>query len=271
MNKTKSIIAWVIAVLITLMAAFYQKVTGPTYPKKKNVSINNTEYKLKFSRSSSCDKEAQIELDIADKSVKASIFYRRYPTKDTWSEIQFIRNNDLLSVVLPNLPPAGKYEYYVKLTSATNSVEIFQNKPILLRFKDAVPMWALLPHIIFIFFAMLFANLVGIFVLFKHSNLKLYLNITFVLLLLGGMIFGPIVQKYAFGDFWTGIPFGWDLTDNKTLFAFVAWGIAILGNRKKDRPWLAFMATLFVLIIFSIPHSMFGSELDPNTGIITQG
>lgn len=29
---------------------------------------------------------------------------------------------------------------------------------------------------------------------------------------LGGMILGPIVQKYAFGEYWTGFPFGGDLT-----------------------------------------------------------
>ncbi|MCK7537691.1 MAG: hypothetical protein MZV63_45435 [Marinilabiliales bacterium] len=51
-----------------------------------------------------------------------------------------------------------------------------------------------------------------------------------------GMILGPVVQKYAFGDLWTGIPFGWDLTDNKTLIAVFAWILAVVMNRKKDRP-----------------------------------
>jgi len=31
------------------------------------------------------------------------------------------------------------------------------------------------------------------------------------------------VQHYAFGQLWTGVPFGWDLTDNKTLLAALAW------------------------------------------------
>ena len=47
------------------------------------------------------------------------------------------------------------------------------------------------------------------------------------LLFIGGMILGPVVQKFAFGEFWTGIPWGFDLTDNKTLIAMVAWGVAI--------------------------------------------
>ena len=91
------------------------------------------------------------------------------------------------------------------------------------------------------------------------------------MLLIGGMIFGPITQNFAFGDYWTGVPYGWDLTDNKTLFAFVVWIIAMFGNRKTDRPWLALLAAIFVLIIFSIPHSLYGSELDHTTGKVIQG
>ncbi len=271
MNKTHKTIPWVLAVLITLTAAFYQKTTGPTYPKKEKITINNTDYKVKLITSSSLDEEAKLEFTIPDKSVSANLYYRQYPTSNEWTSTNFIRNNDMISAILPNLPPAGKYEYYIKFSSPGGEYSLYQNKPVVIRFKDAVPGWALLPHVVFIFFAMLFANLVGIFVLFKNPKYKVYLNITFFLLLLGGMIFGPIVQKFAFGEYWTGVPFGWDLTDNKTLIAFVGWCIAVLGNLKKDRPWLALLASIIVLIIFSIPHSMFGSELDPSTGKIIQG
>jgi len=106
---------------------------------------------------------------------------------------------------------------------------------------------------------------------FKLDKARLYSLITFVLLLLGGMILGPIVQKYAFGEFWTGVPFGWDLTDNKTLIAFIAWIIALIVNRRKFHPGYIIAAALITLIIFSIPHSMFGSQLNPTTGIVTQG
>jgi len=85
------------------------------------------------------------------------------------------------------------------------------------------------------------------------------------------MILGPIVQYFAFGDFWTGIPYGWDLTDNKTLIAFVFWIIAVVMNRKKERPLYTALAAFVLLLIFSIPHSLFGSQLDYSTGQVTQG
>jgi hypothetical protein len=79
------------------------------------------------------------------------------------------------------------------------------------------------------------------------------------------------VQKFAFGDLWTGVPFGWDLTDNKTLIAFIFWIIAVVMNRKKEKPFYTILAAVVLLLIFSIPHSMFGSELDYASGEVTQG
>ncbi|MCX6335012.1 MAG: hypothetical protein NT092_12035 [Bacteroidia bacterium] len=85
------------------------------------------------------------------------------------------------------------------------------------------------------------------------------------------MILGPLVQKFAFGAFWTGVPFGWDLTDNKTLIAVLFWILAVVMNLKKERPVYTVLAAIVLLLIFSVPHSMFGSELDYGTGQVTQG
>ncbi|MGC9353451.1 MAG: hypothetical protein ACP5D9_06410, partial [Mariniphaga sp.] len=62
-----------------------------------------------------------------------------------------------------------------------------------------------------------------------------------------------------------------DLTDNKTLVAFIFWLLALVINRKKDHPAYTVVAAIVMLIVYSIPHSMFGSQLDPETGEIIQG
>jgi hypothetical protein len=71
------------------------------------------------------------------------------------------------------------------------------------------------------------------------------------------------VQKFAFGSLWTGFPFGYDLTDNKTLIAFIGWVIALIAGRKGKpaRGWVL-AAAILLLIVFLIPHSLLGSELD---------
>jgi hypothetical protein len=121
------------------------------------------------------------------------------------------------------------------------------------------------------FIAMLFSTLAGLMAVIKYPLYNKYAVWTLVLFTAGGMVLGPIVQYDAFGDFWTGIPFGWDLTDNKTLIAFIFWVLAVIMNRKKERPVYVVLAAIVLLLVYSIPHSMFGSQLDYNTGTVTQG
>ena len=162
--------------------------------------------------------------------------------------------------------------YYISLKSPSQKLELEKENPVIIRFKGEVPKYVLYPHIFFMFFGMLLANLAGLYALLKVPEYKRYTILTFIFIIIGGLILGPFVQKFAFDEFWTGIPWGWDLTDNKTLFGFIFWLIAVLGNRKDNkRPYLTILAAIATLIIFSIPHSMFGSELDRGTGTVTQG
>ena len=86
---------------------------------------------------------------------------------------------------------------------------------------------------------------------------------TLGMLALGGLVLGPLVQKAAFGAYWTGWPFGHDLTDNKMAVAVLAWAIAALGMRAGRSGRVAILAAFAVtLVVFAIPHSTWGSELD---------
>ena len=111
------------------------------------------------------------------------------------------------------------------------------------------------------FVAMFFSTRAGIEALRKEAKLKNLVYWTVGLLFVGGMILGPIVQKYAFGAYWTGFPFGYDLTDNKTLIAFVAWLGALIAviRGKKPRAWVL-GASILLMAVYLIPHSVLGSE-----------
>ena len=71
------------------------------------------------------------------------------------------------------------------------------------------------------------------------------------------------MQKYSFGAYWTGWAFGGDLTDNKTIVAFIVWMIAAwqIAKDKAKRTW-AIIASAVLLAVYLIPHSLLGSELD---------
>lgn len=84
-------------------------------------------------------------------------------------------------------------------------------------------------------------------------------------LLIGGFVLGPLTQEYAFGELWTGFPFGYDLTDNKTLIALIGWLFALYmyGKSKLPKKWALF-ASMLLIVVYLIPHSVLGSELDYN-------
>jgi len=284
----KKFILWSLAFIITIGAAIYQRHTGPTYPKELNVTLNESQYKLKLIRSLALDARPEVKLGITDTTVKAKLFFKRFRSDEEYQSADFnYRVYPVDSYIMnkvfkmteekgffaevPQQPEAGKIQYYFQITDSKGERTFFRDAPIVIRFKGGVPAFVLLPHIFCMFLAMLFSTLAGLMAIIKFPLYKKYSMWTLILFIMGGMILGPIVQYDAFGDLWTGIPFGWDLTDNKTLIALIFWILAVVMNRKKERPLYTALAAIVLLMVYSIPHSLFGSELDYTTGQVTQG
>jgi hypothetical protein len=164
---------------------------------------------------------------------------------------------------IPSQPPAGKVEYQVKVTADSSSILLPSDEPIITRFKGKVPAAFLIPHILFMFMAMLVSTATGLEALRSPDHLRSYALWTLILMFIGGMVMGPIIQKFAFGEFWTGFPIGNDLTDNKTLIAFLAWCLALIALYKRPpaRGWVI-AASVITFLIFMVPHSLLGSEID---------
>ena len=262
---------WFLAVIITLSAMVYQRKTGPTHDKKADIQVENQTYEIKLIRSHGGENDCRVVLPVADQEISGRIEYRKFPTHDEWTTAELERGNENLVGILPLLPPAGKYEYKITLEKQGRQYPLNNGQPVVIRFKGHVPGSVLIPHIILMFFAMFLGNLAGIMAVFRYKKFRFYTTFTLIALFIGGMIFGPWVQWYAFSEAWAGIPFAWDLTDNKTLLAFLFWILAFIMNRKKERPAYTILASLVMLAVYSIPHSMYGSQLDPETGEIIQG
>lgn len=267
MKNTKSVLLWVLAVIVTISAAIYQKTTGPTYPKKGVVTLGNEKIKYALIRTNETtgDDPNFVEFRITAKNAATEgvYSYRRYKSYDNWSEMKMIREGDELIVRLPRLKElAGKIEYTVKLKNGVQEVAL-SKEPIKMRFKGHVPLYILIPHIFLMFFGLLWSTRAGIEALFNGDKIKTIGKWALFMLIPGGLILGPIVQKYAFDAYWTGWPFGHDLTDNKTIVMVLAWVVALyfIQKAKNARLW-AVIATVVVLAVYTIPHSALGSEYD---------
>jgi hypothetical protein len=169
-----------------------------------------------------------------------------------------------LTASVPHQPPAGKVEYRVVLKDGNREIDLPENSTVVARFRGEVPAGVLIPHILAMFTSMLLATR-ALFEVLRPSQPRARGMVlgAMILLAIGGLFLGPVVQKLAFDAYWTGWPFGTDLTDNKTLIAVLAWLpatiLALRGSRTRVAVivgWVAMMG------VFLIPHSLYGSEID---------
>jgi hypothetical protein len=263
MNEiTKNSLLWILAIVLTLGMAYYQKTTGPTWPVTGEISIDNNEVGFKLLRSHGGEGGAPVTVEVDDKSVSGEVTFKRYKSYDEWQTITMKRKGEKLVMELPHQPPAGKVEYKVVLKKGNQTWNLSE-EPVVLRYKGAVPIGILVPHIFFMFMSMLFGMRI-LLELVTGGNKTDYLSkVVTISILIGGLILGPIVQKYAFGAYWTGWPFGHDMTDNKTLFMFIFWVIAWwrLSKNPLNRLWPA-IAVFVMFAVYLVPHSTLGSEID---------
>jgi len=258
----KKAVLWSLAVVITLGSAVYQRTTGPTYPLRGKAVVAGTAVKFKLPRNAETIGPAEVALT-APAPLTGYLDYKRFKTEDAWTRIVLVREGDRLVGRLPKQPATGKLAYTVSLTGGYVATPVTGDGPIILRFKDPVPIGLIIPHAIIMFVGMLFSTAAGLTALDKTKDPRRLVLWTVSLLFVGGFILGPLVQKFAFGIAWAGFPGGIDLTDNKTLVAFLFWVAALIAGRKGKpaRPFVL-AASLVTLLVYLIPHSVLGSELD---------
>jgi hypothetical protein len=287
----RGVICWILAIVITLAAVFFQRSTGPSNPAKEQMEVSEGFFNAVFPRSlvrpKNNDPATLLTVKIRctpedqEKLIGAVLYYKRYPGTDNFTPVvpSFSTDNDelLVNAEIPVQPAAGKITYYLQLIGHQGVVVNSEHN--ILRFRDHVPAAILILHILFIFFAFLFSNFTGLYTFAGNVRINPYALATILILFTGGFILGPLVQKYAFGVWWSGWPLGGDMTDTKTLVAFLSWVVAYIINRIpcsaagfcRWRRYLYLVAALVTMAVYSIPHSTAGSEYDYNTGTVVTG
>jgi len=278
------ILLWFAAAALTLACFVFQNRTGPTYPLEGTFETGRGPVGFKFLRSEEIGTGLQIMFrDPVPAGVTAKIRFRRFKSNDAWSEMpmqpgafRFSRRGAVeeirgVGATLPSLKErAGKYEYFVIVDGAAGSRSVTGERAIYARYKAPVPHAVLLVHIVIVFLSMTLALRTGLEAL-RAGEMQQLVWATVASLLAGAFVMGPVVQKYAFGVWWSGVPFGWDWTDNKVLVELGAWLLAaFLGVSGRPARWTraaVIFATVVTLAVYFIPHSIFGSEFDYTSGV----
>jgi hypothetical protein len=246
----KRIAPWLLALVLTLALSRWQRVSGPTYPVSGTTPLSGTPIAWQLERSYPGDGDAPVRLEAPLPEMKGQVSFRVVGTDGPFTTVEMTRQGTALAAALPHQPPAGKVEYKVMLRQGTELIWLNGGQAVTLRFRGDVPAYILVPHILCMFISFLFAARAGIAAAMGEP--PRYLGwAALVLMGIGGLLLGPIVQKIAFGAYWTGWPFGPDLTDNKTAVAWFFWALAMWRG---GRVW-NLTAALVTFIVFAIPHS----------------
>lgn len=282
---------WLVALMLAASAMVYQRATGPTYPLKATFKVAGKEYKYALLRSSELSPRSEFDpmpagasiapLSEKPRGVTGTVHWRRFPTDDEFSPLEMkevisrkiergkpTQRESTYGAEIPPQPAAGKVEYYVTLKTPEGTVRLPGRGAVVLRYKDPVPKGVLIPHIT----AMVLVIIVGIraalAALFDPPGTRKLAWVALTLMTVGGMMLGPLVQKYAFGEYWTGFPNGGDWTDNKMLAMWLAWLVACVSLGASNRPVtkvgrvVTLAAAVVMTGVYMIPHSMGGSQLD---------
>jgi hypothetical protein len=252
---------WIIALVATLASAYWQRTSGPTYELRGDANLGEVAFSYTLERTHAGDGDHRVVLAGLPPDVAGVTEWKHYRSTDPWTAVGMWREEDGLVAGLPHQPPEGKLWYRVRLTRGEETLVIPPDRPVAIRFRGEVPAWILIPHIVFMFAAMLLSTRTGLEALAPRPRLKGLTYGTLATLFLGGMAIGPFVTHYAFGPYWTGFPLGDDLTDSKTLVAFVGWILATIAvSRSRGARVGVVVAALVMLVIFAIPHSWSGGE-----------
>ncbi|MFQ6007894.1 MAG: hypothetical protein ACE5K8_02985 [Candidatus Zixiibacteriota bacterium] len=173
-----------------------------------------------------------------------------------------------------------KLYYYFEIRDKTGGCRARfmhpEGKPFVLKYIGQVPQFVLIGHITMMAVTVFFATLgfLNAIPLVRGKMNARPLSVCFFLAtiaaLVGGYVFGVAMNHYAFGTVWEGVPFGTDVTDNKTqnLFVYMLYMFLIsIGSFSKGKVghdlypprvlgWFGLAAFVFMLAVYLIPHSI---------------
>jgi len=251
---------WIVALALTLAALGWQWRSGPSYPYRTKIALGGAATPVSLPRSGSTVSTARVTVPARDARVSGTLYWRRFRAGGPFEALPLRSQDGELAAALPSLPPAGRLEYYVELSVGAEPVRIpsMAGETVILRYHGPMPAAVLIPHIVVMFLGMLVGVRGGLAAAVGAPEHRSLAVIALAALTLGGFMLGPLTQKYAFGAFWTGVPFGWDLTDNKTLLMWIGWAAAVVAGARRWRGsrWFVVLATLLMLAVYLVPHSV---------------
>jgi hypothetical protein len=248
---------WTLAVVLTLVFSVWQRVSGPTYPLYGRDALNGAPFNYKLERTHAGPGDHVVVVTPGGGAL-GTLEWREHAAAAPWHAVDMAPSYPAAAIAapIPHHGPGQKVDYRVTLQAGDARSVLPPAGVATLRFRNDVPWWVLIPHIICMMGALLMSTRAALEALAAGPKLKEFTLRTLSALFIGGFPLGLAVSGYAFGQPWGGFPIGNDATDNKTLVAFAAWLIAaaFVFRSRAPRGWVVAAAVVMTLV-YMIPHS----------------
>jgi hypothetical protein len=191
-------------------------------------------------------------------------------------------NPQTYSAKISSQPKGERVYYYIKVRdNSGNEITLpekveTKSSPFMIKFKGKASPLILVLHI-FSMFAGMFFSWMAFFYAWEVMKGRKFLNqlglsslMALIFIFLGGFPLSFSVAYQTFGQAWGGIPFGWDITDNKTLIILIFWLVIVWllkgtifkkdENRNLASPkkvaGLTIIFFILTVFVYLIPHSI---------------
>ena len=136
MKKRTSLWLWLLAFILTVLLAVYQRLSGPTRPGRGKQIVAGAELKYKFYRSWTSYQPLPVR--VAGNGIAAlRLHYRRYPLLEgeKWTVAQMVTRDGTFQAFIPGQPAAGKVAYKVQALGSEGGFWLNHGEPVVARFK----------------------------------------------------------------------------------------------------------------------------------------
>ena len=196
-RSRRGTLLWIIAFFCVLAAASYQRRTGPSYPLGGSLELpDGSQVQYELIRTQNSDRDAVVTFPASPAISQASLHYRRHGIREEFTVLPMEHSGSDWTAALPKQPAAGKLDYFLVATVAGSErrAPADPGEFVVIRFKNPVPAFVLVPHILMMFISMLVGLRCGLAAIFEPGRGRSMTWVTLFCLSVGGLFLGPVVQ-----------------------------------------------------------------------------
>lgn len=271
-----------VAVVLTILLLLIARQLSTRHPEDLVSEANGVRLEHRSITEQIDKKEVKITAMLQASESIIPVLHYRTATNLPYQEVTLARSGRSVSGIIPAGRRGDRAYYFLSVEDSAGTMlatlPADSSKPLLIKFKGKVASWVLTAHIVAMFGSIFFVLLAGmgaVDLLRGVGKLKVVVRNSVMalnLIFIGGFPLGIVVAYQTFGVGWDGVPFGWNITDNKTLIIFLFWLATVLvgferlsrapGQRLQSAPsprsfaLLVIVSVFVTLAVYLVPHSL---------------